>query len=384
MGVKLILQWAKKVFSISVDLCVPTLLFASGIFFYCEKGSSYTNEPYIFHLSFYAILMCLALLFYFIKNSKESVLVLFVFFSYTLMNVLKKYNGIDFFNVDYCFLSMLIPFNWLLYLMSDFFKLPKQYDFYFLCIILIEAMIIENKTLLGISEFSMLVKFAILCVWGVSILAYMVYISIFPSMKQYGLFFVYLSLGLSLINYDSVFAVSIYYSFSLLIVLVSMIYTVVYAYFRDTVTGVYGINTYLRQSKEFPLKYSLGVICIDDYAKLLKVFGRRQLNLLLKMLIGKVKESSMGAEIYRYNEDEFVLIFYNEDKKKSFEYLENIRRSIASSEFVINSKQSVRMTISSGVSEKKRSDADADAVLLRAREAFQKTYKFTQNVTSMA
>jgi diguanylate cyclase (GGDEF)-like protein len=92
----------------------------------------------------------------------------------------------------------------------------------------------------------------------------------------------------------------------------------------------------------------------------------------------------MGAEIYRYNEDEFVLIFYNEDKKKSFEYLENIRRSIASSEFVINSKQSVRMTISSGVSEKKRSDADADAVLLRAREAFQKTYKFTQNVTSMA
>ena len=300
------------------------------------------------------------------------------------MNVLKKYNGIDFFNVDYCFLSMLIPFNWLLYLMSDFFKLPKQYDFYFLCIILIEAMIIENKTLLGISEFSMLVKFAILCVWGVSILAYMVYISIFPSMKQYGLFFVYLSLGLSLINYGSVFAVSIYYSFSLLIVLVSMIYTVVYAYFRDTVTGVYGINTYLRQSKEFPLKYSLGVICIDDYAKLLKVFGRRQLNLLLKMLIGKVKESSMGAEIYRYNEDEFVLIFYNEDKKKSFEYLENIRRSIASSEFVINSKQSVRMTISSGVSEKKRSDADADAVLLRAREAFQKTYKFTQNVTSMA
>ena len=44
----------------------------------------------------------------------------------------------------------------------------------------------------------------------------------------------------------------------------------------------------------------------------------------------------------------------------------------------------VKITISAGVSEKKRSDADYDAVLTRTRDAVQRTYKFTQNMTTMA
>ena len=97
-----------------------------------------------------------------------------------------------------------------------------------------------------------------------------------------------------------------------------------------------------------------------------------------------ILSTSYGAEIYRYSEDEFILIFKNEDKKQCFEYLEEIRRSIAGSEFVLNSKRIVKITVSAGVSEKKRSDADADTVLMRTREAVQRTYKFTQNMTSKA
>ena len=163
-----------------------------------------------------------------------------------------------------------------------------------------------------------------------------------------------------------------------------MVYADVYCYFKDRLTGLYSLNTYLRHSKNFPLKYSLGVICIDDYLKLLKVFGVRQTNLLIKMLVSKIKDVSMGADIYRYNDDEFILIFKNEDKKQCIEYLETIRRNIAGSEFVLNSKRVVKITISAGVSEKKRSDADVEPVLMRTREAVQRTYKFTQNMTSKA
>ena len=108
------------------------------------------------------------------------------------------------------------------------------------------------------------------------------------------------------------------------------------------------------------------------------------LHKLLIMIINKIRELDTGALIYRYNSDEFILVFKNEDKKQSYEYLENIRRAVAGAEFVLDRRQIVKVTISAGVSEKKRSDADADVVLERTREVLQKAYKFTQNITSKA
>ena len=114
------------------------------------------------------------------------------------------------------------------------------------------------------------------------------------------------------------------------------------------------------------------------------MFGARNVDVLTKLVMKKITQLSQDAEIYRYNDDEFILIFKNVDKKQCFEYLEDIRRSIAASEFVLKSKQVVKITISAGVSEKKRSDADVEPVLMRTREAVQRTYKFTQNMTSKA
>ena len=50
----------------------------------------------------------------------------------------------------------------------------------------------------------------------------------------------------------------------------------------------------------------------------------------------------------------------------------------------IRRKKPIKLTVSCAVSEKKRSDANSVEVLVRAHKALQKTYKFTQNVTSKA
>ena len=102
------------------------------------------------------------------------------------------------------------------------------------------------------------------------------------------------------------------------------------------------------------------------------------------MIIKKIQELDTGAVLYRYHDDEFILVFKNEDKKQSYEYLETIRRAVAGAEFVLDRRQVVKVTISAGVSEKKRSDANVDVVLERTREVLQKAYKFTQNITSKA
>jgi len=380
-----VLQWAKKIFSIMVNVYLPALLFAIGVFFYCSRAVSYTSEPEAFHILFY-ISSAFGIVFFFItKKNKENFILLMVSFLYIALINLKKHYGGDFFNTSYYnILSILIILNWIMYCLTDFFKLSAKIDFYMICFLLFEGVLLENLPLLKFGILPTGFCFDVFWLWGISVLIYVLYISLFPDIRNYGMFFCFLSIGLGFFNWESELALSLYFFSAVVILMISIIYSDIINYFKDSVTKVYSVNTYLRHSKNFPLKYSLGVICIDNYAKLYKVFGKRQLDILLKLVVRKIRETVAEANIYRYDDDEFILIFKNEDKKSCFEYLENIRRAIAGSEFVLNSKRIVKITISAGVSEKKRSDVDVDPVLMRTREAVQRTYKFTQNMTTMA
>ncbi len=380
----MIFSWIKKIFATVAESVIPALIFASGVFFYCDKALSFTSELNLYNLLFYVVLAILAVFLIVTKNLRDIFFVLIMFVVYLSLNILKKQYGQMYTSTPYYnLLFVLFAINWMACVFYFFLNSEKKYDFYLLCILLLEGFFIEHSQLFISKEFTSVYKIAVMGIWLFMIFVYMIYVSLFSGVKNYGLFFSFLACGLGIFNSESGFALSLYFLLAAIIMLVSGVYMRIYQYFYDYLTGVYSKNTYLRHCKNFPLKYSLAMICIDDYAKLSKVFKKRQLENLIKMLANKIKESSMGADIYRYNDDEFILIFNNEDKKTCFEYLENIRRSIAVSEFVLNSGHLVKLTISSGVSEKKRSDADADAVLMRACEAVQRTYKFTQNMTSM-
>ena len=157
----------------------------------------------------------------------------------------------------------------------------------------------------------------------------------------------------------------------------------VYNHYYDELTGFYGRNSYLLQSKHFPLKYSLGIVCIDNYDKLLTTIGRRRLNLVVGMLAGVLEEMNPDEHIYRYTEDEFIIMYKKLDKKEAFARLDDIRRTIAGLEFIYNPAQkALKLTVSCSVAEKKRSDSGAVEVLLRADKAMRNTLKFSHNVTS--
>ena len=80
-----------------------------------------------------------------------------------------------------------------------------------------------------------------------------------------------------------------------------------------------------------------------------------------------------------------ALIFKNEDKNAAYNQMEQIRRSVASAEFMLaKSPKAVKLTISGSVSEKKRSDANAMEVLSRVHKTLQKTSAFSFNITSKA
>ena len=116
------------------------------------------------------------------------------------------------------------------------------------------------------------------------------------------------------------------------------------------------------------------------------MLGRRGRNVLTRLVASIIREKEPDERIYRYSEDEFILILnITEDKNSSFNRLETIRRAVASSAFILpGKKRPIKITVSGSVSDKKRSDADVYEVLARTRKALQKTLSFSHNVTSKA
>ena len=102
------------------------------------------------------------------------------------------------------------------------------------------------------------------------------------------------------------------------------------------------------------------------------------------MFLERIRSVNADVMIYNYKPDALILAFTNMNATESFEKAENIRRSIAKSIFVFNENNNLQLTVSQCISEKKRSDANSMAVLVRAEENLQKACKFTRNITIKA
>ena len=180
-------------------------------------------------------------------------------------------------------------------------------------------------------------------------------------------------------------ALSIFFAAAGITILIGLIKDTNYALKYDLLTGLPSRRYYLKDSQKFPFKYSLAVICLDNYVHLVKILGYFKTQKLIRMLANRLSELEPENPVYRYSTHEFILIFKNETLKNSFERLEQIRKEIASTEFMFSPKQKgLKITISACVSEKKRNDANATEVLVRAHRMLEKAYQFTQNMISKA
>lgn len=247
---------------------------------------------------------------------------------------------------------------------------------------LAQAALIENAALENLFLFSKWIIFLTYVLWLVLLVFLLIKASMFPFFKQTGVFFAMLCFCLALFNALNAEPFVIYSLANVSIVLYANIHALINAYYKDETTGVYSKNSFISHDiKKFPPKYSMAFFEIDNYAKLLKVFGVHDTDRLTQMIVEKVRSNQPEALIYRNLPNEFTLVFFALDVKQTYEAMEDIRRQIAGTEFVFKKNKSVKLTITPVVSEKRRSDADALAVLQRMHENFHQKYRFTQNIT---
>lgn len=388
---KLIL--AEKIFPLIVHMLLPAVLFGGCLLCFhigAPFSSSITSTMHVF---FYIFSFISTIILLYFNLNKSLFFILSMVIAYIVINQLKILHGGNFTStVAYQNSSVFLPTNLLFFYFWPNRRFLSRDTVYLLLAFFAEFALIEylcrnNISINLTTEFMSLTPFNLISFFLFAAL----FISTFTNAVRFGdiwnynALFAGLFIGCGLYYSATTSGLTIFFLGAIICLLMSISQNIYLETYRDPLTGLYSRNSFIIHSKNFPLKYSLGIVSIDDYDKLALNFGKHTQNILIKLITDKLLELEKEESIYRYSPDEFVIVYKNLDKNETFTQIEAIRRSIASSLFEYSPhKKALKLTISGAVSEKKRQDLNSFEVLIRARKVLQKTRNFSHNVTSKA
>lgn len=380
----------EKVIPTLKNMLLPAFLTGAGIiYFYAKREIPHASQLTLHHLFYTVSFISFLILLYFRKGTAVF-FILTATLSYTLINYIKIVTSENFqTSAAFVNLSFFIPLNLLIFYFWPQKQLLKKQNIYLLLFIFAQYAIGEqfyrHNISLSFSPFTDNTPLSFLswCVFGIALISFFVRATLTGRIYDYALFFSAVNILFGFYYAASASALTIFYCLSGVIILIA---TIIYIYndtYKDELTGFSSRTAFMLQMTGFPLKYSVGIIKIDNYDTLRIAFRKRGLNKLMQMIALRINSCETDANIYRYGPDELVAIFKNEDKNAAYAKMEQIRRSVASASFVLsNFRKPIKLTITASISEKKRSDATAMEVVARTYKALSETIKFSQNVTS--
>lgn len=347
----------------------------------------------VLHWSFYVINVLSVILLLKFNRNRPLFFIMVMTIAYITINYLKFAHGIIYYLTPaYCNLVFLSVTGLLF-----FYFLPNRPMFSmdtvnFLLIIFAALSLGESLSTSQIKiDFSPYVNFGCgLQIFGLSLFwiafsVMLLYASIKNDLLEVSMTYASISLMAGFYFSDQPATLTLFYTTAAFILFEGTAQQIFYTIRKDTATGLGNGNAFVAAAKKLPLKYGLGIICIDDYKHLTQAFRKSSINDIVLMISKKIVELEPEAMIFRCTPDEFVIVFPQAEKGTSFARLDTIRRKIAASEFILNKvKRPIKVTVSCSIAEKKRSDANVSDVFIRAHRVLQKTYKFTQNITSQA
>ncbi len=155
--------------------------------------------------------------------------------------------------------------------------------------------------------------------------------------------------------------------------------------------GRRGLNETLGSLKR---SYAIAMIDVDLFKKFNDTWGHKTGDEVLRMIAARLMEMSGGARVFRYGGEEFTAIFSGKGAKEAAKHLEELRRTIESTPFVVRGRgrkkgkpeqrgkvksfggKKVKVTVSIGVAEPKKGSSKpkevikaADRALYRAKRA---------------
>lgn len=367
-------------------MLVPAIIYAVALFSFLVNNEFSDETNNIFHISFYVLSFISLIILLNFNINRHLFFTVCSVLTYILINCIKREYGDDYAQtVWFGYLIILFPLNLIIFYLFGKFCFISSKSLQFVMLLLLEYGVVE---LLGKYNINPTIT-----IFGINIIAFALYFSFIMvfliksiranNLYNYSTLYSAISVASGFYFSSSASALSIFFFISQLIIIIDLVFTLTYNYFYDDSTGFYSRNSYMIKAKHFPFKYNLGIISIDNYDKLQKTFGYKKQKILTNLIAEVIQELTSEEIVFRYAKDQFIVLYKDKDNKEAFKHIDNIRRIIAGVSFGWSEKQpAIKLTVSCSLAEKKRSDAGAMEVLMRADKAMRKTLKFTHNVTS--
>lgn len=364
----------ENIFANFYKLGLFAFLFAFAAITFFAKEEILPAYQVVYHYSFFALSVFCFFALLFFNQLKSAFFILVLFEAYLYLNYLRNTALID--SVFYYNIGFFLPIGLALSALIPENKLLAKNNVFFFVFLMLGVACFEH---LSKNDFLIYYNFTALSIICGAFL--FLYSSIKNKVLDYAFFFAYLCAVLGYYFAFSASAFTMFFGMGLIIMSLAILFFVYGKTFTHQVSGLKTEKSFDLYIKNLPLKYALVVICIDDFNALSQKFSKNNLKSLVYMISQIIKENHI--KVFHFGADEFVLVLENQDKAESFEEIEEIRRKIAKTDFILKKyKQPIKMTVSCALVEKKRSDGHTFEVLQRAQKLLSKTKDFNHNFTS--
>lgn len=379
-------QTLEKYLPLIGGMLFPAVVFTAGTLSFLSDGNFSEHGKILLHAGFYFLCLADLILLLYFNRSKSLFFMVVVFLAYIGINYLKNSFETDFMQtVWYKNLRVFLPVNLLFFYIDSGKRFLSRRSLVTVLVLMLEFSIFE---FLGRAEISLSFMWRGIDAVSSFFFAVLMLTALTNAVKNGGLYdysvlFAVFCIAFGLCFSPSASGLCLFFFMAQLFLTVFVAYTLLYNRYYDASTGFYSRSSYLLHAKNFPLKYSLGLFCIDSYDKITATIGQKNAENVAKMVASVLENEVPEDNIYRYAPDQFIVIYKKLDKKETFNRLDEIRRLVAGLGFEYSASQRpLKLTLSCSVAERKRSDAGAVEVLLRADKAMRKTLQFSHNVTS--
>ena len=380
----------KYIFSTIKSSFLPALFLSLSLLLF------YAENPYIdglsltLHYLFLFFAVGTLVLIYVANRSKPFFSLLLGLVTYVSINQLKLQYGSDFISCsEFRCICFILPLNLTLLYFLPPTKLLSGRSKYLLLFLLLQAAIFSRThqifNLVPHIDITLeAIPLWACALWIILLTPLAFNISFKNTIINTGQFYAATALFMGIIYADSASGLTTFFlSFALILLSVTLL-SLYRSYHYDSLENVGSKTAYINHAaSKFPFKYTIALFSIDNRDKLIKAIGNAQCRILDQMIVNRILEQPYELNIYRYNESELIMVFKNEDARHVKKFADNIRRSIAATEFVFASRKSIKITISICVSEKTRKDLNANEVIERTHSALQKNHRFNCNIITV-
>lgn len=190
------------------------------------------------------------------------------------------------------------------------------------------------------------------------------------------------------------FALSIFFSGALLLLIMSVIQSSYSMAYIDELTGLPGRRALKEQLSKLSRHYVIAMLDIDFFKKFNDTYGHDIGDDVLKLVANCLTHVNGGGKPFRYGGEEFTIVFPHNDMKEITGHLEELRELVSKTNYTYTGKKSTKksnkkttgkqlnVTISIGVAERNENYRTAEDVMKAADKALYRAKKKGRNCVS--